>query len=48
MERGVYGIAGFLSVADELRVLWSLPYLTPNMKRRCYGLGFRVYPKAWV
>ncbi|CAE7812639.1 unnamed protein product, partial [Symbiodinium sp. CCMP2456] len=28
MERGVYGIAGFLSLADEMRVLWSLPYLT--------------------
>lgn len=28
MERGVYGIAGFLRVSSELRILWSAPYLS--------------------
>ncbi|CAK9068328.1 unnamed protein product [Durusdinium trenchii] len=28
MERAVYGLGGFLSVSDELRVLWSPPYLS--------------------
>ncbi|CAE7274379.1 pmpB, partial [Symbiodinium natans] len=28
MERGIYGIAGFLRVSSELRVLWSSPYLS--------------------
>ncbi|CAE7937389.1 unnamed protein product [Symbiodinium sp. KB8] len=28
MERGVHGLGGFLSVSQELRVLWSPPYLT--------------------
>ena len=28
MERGIYGLGGFLSVAQELRVLWSTPYLS--------------------
>jgi|Cyp1metagenome_2_1107374.scaffolds.fasta_scaffold21156_8 hypothetical protein len=28
MERGIYGLGGFLSVAKELRVLWSTPYLS--------------------
>ncbi|CAE6966319.1 GIP [Symbiodinium natans] len=28
MERGVYGIAGFLSISSELRILWSSPYLS--------------------
>lgn len=27
-ERGIYGIGGFLSVSQELRVLWSAPYLS--------------------
>ncbi|CAE7304519.1 unnamed protein product, partial [Symbiodinium sp. CCMP2456] len=27
-ERGVYGIAGFLCISDELRILWSSPYLS--------------------
>lgn len=28
MERGVYGIGGFLRISRELRVLWSTPYLS--------------------
>ncbi|CAE7261576.1 unnamed protein product [Symbiodinium natans] len=28
MERGVFGIAGFLSLSSELRILWSSPYLS--------------------
>ncbi|CAE7194795.1 unnamed protein product [Symbiodinium microadriaticum] len=28
MERGVYGIGGFLRVSSELRILWSGPYLS--------------------
>ncbi|CAE7600325.1 unnamed protein product, partial [Symbiodinium necroappetens] len=28
MERGVYGIGGFLSKSKEMRVLWSTPYFT--------------------
>ena len=28
MERGIYGIGGFLSISSELRVLWSAPYLS--------------------
>ncbi|CAE7236237.1 unnamed protein product [Symbiodinium necroappetens] len=28
MERGVYGIGGFLCKSKELRVLWSCPYFT--------------------
>ena len=28
MERGVYGLGGFLRVSKELRVLWSAPYLS--------------------
>eukprot|EP00439_Symbiodinium_sp_Y106_P039782 s2894_g4.t2 len=28
MERGVYGIAGFLRISSELRILWSAPYLS--------------------
>eukprot|EP00913_Durusdinium_trenchii_P015773 g14823.t1 len=28
MERGIYGLGGFLSVSKELRVLWSSPYLS--------------------
>jgi len=28
MERGIYGIGGFLSISRELRVLWSPGYLT--------------------
>ncbi|CAE7377424.1 GIP [Symbiodinium natans] len=28
MERGVYGIGGFLSISKELRILWSPPYLS--------------------
>jgi len=27
-ERGIYGIGGFLSVSQELKVLWSSPYLS--------------------
>ena len=27
MERGVYGIGGFLRISSELRILWSAPYL---------------------
>ncbi|CAE7576100.1 unnamed protein product, partial [Symbiodinium pilosum] len=27
MERGIYGLGGFLSISNELRVLWSPPYL---------------------
>ncbi|CAJ1356927.1 unnamed protein product [Effrenium voratum] len=27
-EKGIYGIAGWLSVTDELRILWSPPYLS--------------------
>ncbi|CAE7593134.1 unnamed protein product [Symbiodinium sp. CCMP2456] len=32
MERGVYGIAGFLRISSELRVLWSAPYLPGSEK----------------
>ena len=28
MERGVFGIAGFLSISSEMRILWSPPYLS--------------------
>ena len=28
MERGIYGLGGFLKVSKELRVLWSTPYLS--------------------
>ena len=28
MERGIYGLGGFLKVSKELRVLWSRPYLS--------------------
>ena len=28
MARGIYGIGGILSVSEELRVLWSAPYLS--------------------
>ena len=28
MERGIYGLGGFLRVSKELRVLWSAPYLS--------------------
>jgi len=28
MERGIYGIGGFLSLTRDLRVLWSPPYLS--------------------
>ncbi|CAE7510585.1 unnamed protein product, partial [Symbiodinium sp. KB8] len=28
MERGVYGIGGFLRISHELRILWSPPYLS--------------------
>ncbi|CAJ1403094.1 unnamed protein product [Effrenium voratum] len=28
MKRGIYGLGGFLSVAQELHVLWSPPYLS--------------------
>ncbi|CAE6935694.1 GIP [Symbiodinium microadriaticum] len=28
MERGVFSIAGFLGLAEELRILWSAPYLS--------------------
>ena len=28
MERGIYGLGGFLQVSKELRVLWSAPYLS--------------------
>ena len=27
-QRGVYGLGGFLSISQEMRVLWSAPYLT--------------------
>ncbi|CAE6971872.1 unnamed protein product [Symbiodinium sp. CCMP2592] len=27
-ERGIYGIGGYLTVSKELRILWSVPYLT--------------------
>ena len=28
MERGVYGIAGFLRISRELRILFSAPYFS--------------------
>jgi len=28
MQRGVYGLSGFLAVTSELRILWSPPYLS--------------------
>ncbi|CAE7568425.1 unnamed protein product [Symbiodinium sp. CCMP2456] len=28
MERGIYGIGGFLRISHELRILWSPPYLS--------------------
>jgi len=28
MERGIYGIAGFLSISQELRILWSGPHFS--------------------
>lgn len=28
MERGIYGLGGFLKVSKQLRILWSPPYLT--------------------
>ncbi|CAE7943788.1 unnamed protein product, partial [Symbiodinium sp. KB8] len=28
MERGIYGLGGFLSISNQLRVLWSPPYLS--------------------
>ncbi|CAE7433001.1 unnamed protein product [Symbiodinium sp. CCMP2592] len=28
MERGVFGIAGFLSISSEMRILWSSPYFS--------------------
>lgn len=34
MERGIYGLGGFLQVSKELRVLWSAPYLS-----RLWSLG---------
>eukprot|EP00439_Symbiodinium_sp_Y106_P048821 s2576_g6.t1 len=30
MERGIYGIGGFLNISSELRVLWSAPYLSSS------------------
>ena len=38
MERGVYGIAGFLRVSSELRILWSAPYL-PQSQHVCTWFG---------
>ena len=35
MERGVYGIAGFLRISSELRVLWSAPYLPGSEQELC-------------
>lgn len=54
MERGIYGLGGFLKVAKELRVLWSPPYLSrlprPQIRdltgartqHRCRGENWRL------
>ena len=34
MERGIYGLGGFLAASDELLILWSKPYLS---RLRCMG-----------
>ena len=28
MDRGIYGLGGFLAASSELRILWSPPYLS--------------------
>ena len=52
MERGVFSIAGFLGLAEELRILWSAPYLSRPLGEFMikgllwdieFSLGFRVY-----
>ena len=43
MERGVFGIAGFLSISSEMRILWSAPYLSRvSVDLRC------LYPSGCV
>ena len=47
MERGVYGIGGFLQVSGELQVLWSGAYLPVAQKGFRFSVvsgvhGFRV------
>ena len=39
-EIGVYGIGGFLSVAKELRILWSVPYMS---RLWCLGVMFPLW-----
>ena len=41
MERGIFGIAGFLSISSELRILWSAPYLS---RVSVFGRLFPMFP----
>ena len=45
MERGVYGIGGFLRVSSELRILWSGPYL-PRSQHVCARVQVEM-PAVW-
>ncbi len=42
MERGIYGLGGFLKVAKELRVLWSRPYLSRLWCHRSNGVSISL------
>ena len=42
MERGIYGLGGFLRSSRELRVLWSRPYLSRLSLGSCWCILFRI------
>ena len=37
MDRGIYGLGGFLAASSELRILWSPPYLSRLAVQTCEG-----------
>lgn len=42
MDRGIYGLGGFLAASSELRILWSPPYLS----RLCCVFELAAFKKA--
>ncbi|CAE7484929.1 unnamed protein product, partial [Symbiodinium sp. CCMP2456] len=45
-HRGIYGIGGFLSVTEELRILWSPPYLSGGVDRPLMYLSILATTEA--